>query len=348
MRFVLHIGAHKTGTTTIQEFCAHHRDALKARGLIYPDLSAVGSRSSVSHHDLAAAFSSSPRRKITADGMENFLTGLAQAAGDQDTVLLSAESIYRHVLSEGKITGFWKDHQAYLKRLAKFFAPYQTEIVVVFRRYDTFAESLFQENVKSKGYAKPFKVFAKDYSHFWAYRRRVELLRKVFDKVTVLSFERLSQEDLTAAFLRSVGVDAGALAPIERKNSGLPTQLVLFLQEMNARLDKQERNALSTQLTELDSDFLSSFERIGLFAAKERQAFLKRHAADNRWLGQTLTGSDAFFELPITPKDGRASLTRDERHRIMGRLPEPEPQAAPEPPESLLRRLASGLKRQRG
>ncbi|MEA1052920.1 hypothetical protein U5801_24380 [Lamprobacter modestohalophilus] len=37
-RIVLHIGLHKTGTTSLQAFCAEHRNALRSAGVCYPDL----------------------------------------------------------------------------------------------------------------------------------------------------------------------------------------------------------------------------------------------------------------------------------------------------------------------
>lgn len=33
---ILHIGTHKTGTTTLQRFCASASDALAERGILYP------------------------------------------------------------------------------------------------------------------------------------------------------------------------------------------------------------------------------------------------------------------------------------------------------------------------
>lgn len=38
-RIIVHIGAHKTGTTSLQYFCTHNRDTLLERGIFYPDTS---------------------------------------------------------------------------------------------------------------------------------------------------------------------------------------------------------------------------------------------------------------------------------------------------------------------
>ncbi len=313
MKFILHIGAHKTGTTTIQEFCALNRDALRSVGLIYPDLRHIEGRERNSHHGLVAAMSSSPHACPQENEVREFVHELAISGGNHDVALFSAESIWRHVRKPPESGDFWEGHQNYLLALKDLFAPHRTEIVLVLRRQDTFAESLFQENVKMRFYNKSFETFIGAFAHFWAYRRRIEMLREVFDAVTVLPFESMSRSDLCASFLDAIGVKVPDAHPVPRKNTGLQTQLVLFLQQMNARLDKNAARSLRRHLINLSADGAFDFEPIRLFSPDERRAFLHSFADENTWLTETfgMTGA-SFFPDTVPEMPGRSMLLPEE------------------------------------
>ena len=313
MKFILHIGAHKTGTTTIQEFCALNRDALQSVGLIYPDLRHIEGRERNSHHGLAAAMSSSPRARPQEYEVREFIRELATSCSDHDAALFSAESIWRHVRKPSESGDFWEGHQNYLLALKDLFAPHRTEIVLVLRRQDTFAESLFQENVKMRFYNKSFETFIGAFAHFWAFRRRIEMLREIFDSVTVLPFEAMSRSDLCASFLDAIGVKVFDAHPVPRKNTGLPTQVVLFLQQMNARLDKDAARSLRRHLMNLSVDGAFDFEPIRLFSSDERRSFLDTFADENAWLRENfgVTGA-SFFPDNIPDMPGRSMLLPDE------------------------------------
>ena len=44
---ILHVGTHKTGTTTIQDTLFHNRELLRARGVVYPRIGLIAP-----HHNL--------------------------------------------------------------------------------------------------------------------------------------------------------------------------------------------------------------------------------------------------------------------------------------------------------
>ncbi len=64
-RFVIHIGMHKTGTTSIQAALHGARDALAERGVLYPDLGPNHS------HPLVSIFCGAP-----LDYYVNFYSGI--------------------------------------------------------------------------------------------------------------------------------------------------------------------------------------------------------------------------------------------------------------------------------
>ncbi|WP_108663497.1 hypothetical protein [Acuticoccus kandeliae] len=55
MRFIVHIGAHKTGTTTLQRFLSSNSDALATRGILFPQTGRGEDRLAYgAHHPIAA------------------------------------------------------------------------------------------------------------------------------------------------------------------------------------------------------------------------------------------------------------------------------------------------------
>lgn len=88
--FILHIGTHKTGTTTLQQWCANHSDALAQHGILYPRAGRPGSGPRAGHHLVPWALL--PNRKALP---EEVWPQLEQECANSDLprVLLSAEAL---------------------------------------------------------------------------------------------------------------------------------------------------------------------------------------------------------------------------------------------------------------
>ena len=86
---ILHIGSHKTGTSSIQSVCDYHRESLLEQGILYP---ATGQWTDKSHHHWARAIWHQDRYEIT---IEQLLIQLAQerelSNNKPDTVIISSE-----------------------------------------------------------------------------------------------------------------------------------------------------------------------------------------------------------------------------------------------------------------
>ena len=90
-RLILHIGTHKTGTTSVQQVFATHRHALEPQGLIYPRIGQAHG-----HHGLVADWVCLPPAFRLAEGSARAWKAMAAkyAVGDH-TVLLSSEEFAR-------------------------------------------------------------------------------------------------------------------------------------------------------------------------------------------------------------------------------------------------------------
>ena len=88
---IIHIGTHKTGTTTIQDTLFHNRKLLKARGVVYPRIGLIAP-----HHNLVTRWIDLPLQfRARRSALANW-ESLARAwAGGDETLLLSSEEFSR-------------------------------------------------------------------------------------------------------------------------------------------------------------------------------------------------------------------------------------------------------------
>lgn len=118
-KLVLHIGAHKTATTTIQRVLAKNRTKVAKFGVWYPAYSELFPTMSdhYAHLDVAKGLMGDSKR-FTPEKVERFFSKLHERAVETpgiETVLISAEPFYR-----GKITGsgqYWDQRGKYIERL---------------------------------------------------------------------------------------------------------------------------------------------------------------------------------------------------------------------------------------
>ncbi len=84
MKVILHIGTHKTGTTTLQHFLTANKEALAERGFCYsPELMP---QNKTQHSEIALLF----KRGMVKDAAD-LLKGLLEPRGEIHTAILSGE-----------------------------------------------------------------------------------------------------------------------------------------------------------------------------------------------------------------------------------------------------------------
>jgi hypothetical protein len=91
-RIILHVGTHKTATTTVQDSMALNRDRLARRGVVFP---AIGP--SAGHHALATRWIALPERyRDSRPALESWQALADRHAGGDDTIFLSSEEFSRN------------------------------------------------------------------------------------------------------------------------------------------------------------------------------------------------------------------------------------------------------------
>lgn len=219
----LHAGAHKTGTTAIQQFAAANRATLLGSGLWYPDFQPVRDDAPTSHNPLAHSLAQpGGSRGLSAVQIRELVDYWREKAGNR-SLLVSAEAFCRHLDPEGG-KEWLEQRKAYLKRLAAVFADFDVEVIFALRRQDRWAHSVYLENImKGSDRAKmSFPEFRKflEKRHL-RFEDNIAVFEESFGPVRVLTYEGLSQDgNLFSNFFAELGlknlknlVDPGLVRP---------------------------------------------------------------------------------------------------------------------------------------
>jgi hypothetical protein len=206
MRLILHAGTHKTGTTSIQKVLADNRDWLRKRGLIYPNGGSFFG--GMSHHKFSHALTNS--EACGAEQAKRFIDAVRAKAGPNDTVLISAEPIYRHVYGRDRWHGlagdeYWLGRQRYLAAVADCLTGFDTRVLLFFREPQSFARSLYVEVQRRDVWHGTFEDFLVAYAAWFDYHRQVSTFRSNFSAVETFSYEEACREGLLKTFFSIIG-----------------------------------------------------------------------------------------------------------------------------------------------
>ncbi|KIC44430.1 hypothetical protein RA28_16035 [Ruegeria sp. ANG-S4] len=312
-KLFLHAGTHKTGTTAIQTFCTRNRKELAQRGLLYPKVK-TGKQLDDRHLSLAHAFSDAPA-KLTAPAAQTALADIARDAKRRGKpVLISAEPIWRHTY--GIANSLWDGaRDAYISRLAEALTPFDVTLVLVFRRPDNFAKSLFLENSSRGGVKSDFKTYRENIKSRSAdYWTNHCLLARHFSKIKCLLYEDLSNEGLITSFFRHLGIDVSDLElPGIVRESINPAEAVLLnilkgaSNRGSSRMNSWLENA---QVRSLVEEYLDNNRGCDLWESQNARAeYLKQFDAGIEQLRSVCFAGRAQLFDPLCTNDTKSALS---------------------------------------
>jgi len=236
MKLILHIGAEKTGSTSIQQALAADREVIAARGILYPRLFGRP------HHTQLATAATNPNPNNVHQIVELESHGVDQpayqarlasslreekAAGRFDQMIVSSEHFHSRLT-----------RLAAIQRLFDMVdvAPQDTRVIVYLRRQDRLAVSLYSTKLKLGSTDELFQE-SKDLPYYFCFDRLLANWARFVDpsRITVRLFEkgRMAGGDVVTDFYDVAGLD---LTPSRQPhaNRSLSQQQVLFLKRFNA------------------------------------------------------------------------------------------------------------------
>ena len=304
-KLYVHIGNHRTGTTSIQQFMYAHREALWDRGILYPN--------------------ATRRHLALMDGV--FEKGNAAAIADDLERKADHRRAHTVVLSEEDVC-----KRTDLSALAALGARFEVRPIFFMRRQDLWLESWFSQNVKWQWDPElshmPWDVFLAGRARFhWIdYDRTARRLEETFgaDRVELAVFDReLMPEGPVAAFARIVGIeDARALGKLPSLNYGYSPMMSEVMRRLpldqappqlrgriNGACERADRawQAEHGKLPKLMMDPATRREVTAGYQAGNA-ALARRRFGRGALFADPLPADDAPFAAPALPEDADALM----------------------------------------
>ncbi len=192
----IHIGTHKTGSTSIQYFLFKNRNKLKEQGFLYP-LSGIPKKNLFGQHHLAAAF------------LENWqLNTYNPNAGGWEEVISEANNFPDKniiISSENFCLPRFDLEQIY--KVKNYLSQYTVKIVVYLRRQDNYLISQYRQFIGANKYSDSFQQFISEQKWLIDYYKILQPWQQVFGTqniiVRVFEPERF-KNDLLDDFLDTI------------------------------------------------------------------------------------------------------------------------------------------------
>ena len=211
LKTLIHIGQHKTGTTSIQHYLRDHRDALMQAGLYVPD-SLLGF-DNPSHFLLNVYALDEDRDSTAKTRLREFLDADFFATLDRRLAGAVARH-YQQAMDAGCEEILWTNEGLYLldseaeyRRLKQLFALYSDEVVCIccFRDRDSYRQSYTRQleslDLPLSDDPKSYRYLEPD-SWLFDYDRKRALLEAVFDEVRILDYDAV---DMVKVFMEELG-----------------------------------------------------------------------------------------------------------------------------------------------
>lgn len=220
-KLYVHVGLHKTGTSSIQSFFHEHRDHLRGYGFLYPLAGIVPAYPG--HHNLAWELAGDRRFDSRRGTFSSLFSEVQAFDGD---VLISSED-FEGVLGDPRI---WTALREYAKRCG-----YVLRLVVFLREQAAYLESLFLQNLVlgcGECFSSDFEeclthgAFRKRDWHFhFDYLKLITTLKGCgFDQLIVRDYIPDGSLDVIDAMCETVNLSSAAHAGLKRlyKNARRP------------------------------------------------------------------------------------------------------------------------------
>lgn len=248
-RCFIHIGTHKTGTTSLQYTLNTRSQKLEGFGFYYPRLGRP-SVASYAHHNFAWEISKDDRFQRASGSIDDLLVEVADVPHD---VILSSEDFECSAYHPEQFTSF-------IDRLKE--RQFDVKFIVYFRNQIDYAESLYLtmlllgldlpfakyigEILESGRFRWRHWIFAFDYDEFATRLRHIDGVELI-----VRSYDTLTKGALVSDFLAILGLRPNDLEIVEdaylNERCSMSLAIELFYQNVVGRpLLRQEQVALAS------------------------------------------------------------------------------------------------------
>ncbi|MCK5855751.1 MAG: hypothetical protein KAG34_01230 [Cocleimonas sp.] len=217
MRTILHIGQHKTGTTSLQHYLQQQRQHLSKKGLYVPD--AIVGIKHPSHYILNVYSLESKRLSPMKEVLiKNKNPDYFQHL--EERLISDIEKHYQRANKQQCNDIIWSNEGLYLlnsvteyKKLRQLFEQHSDEIVCIccFREKKSFRQSYMQQLKTQEllfSHEEDSYCNIDPTSWLFDYDRKKDILQQVFSKNLTIPYD---PEDMVRTFMTSIGYDSAAM-----------------------------------------------------------------------------------------------------------------------------------------
>ena len=267
----IHIGTHKTGTTTIQHALRTVDNTSQQEGWKYLKTPRIA-------RELMRA------EKYDRGLVRNFHTELQDLLRrGESTEFPSPRFVMSSEALSGLATNGYQNSSIVASMLREATKQYEVKLIVYLRRQDDFVESMYTQIIH-QGESFSFKEFLTGYEGVDAlnYSRMLQDFRIYFGdhNLIVKSYHDASERGLLRDFAEVINSVVLSNASGERKNPSYSPHALNIARVSNPHLDREQKRKLRRALQNVMPK--NQAEPFSYFYEEERSIFLEKYAPSNR------------------------------------------------------------------
>ncbi|NDW01330.1 hypothetical protein [Salipiger sp. PrR002] len=297
----IHVGLHKTGTTSLQKTLHDNRPALREQGILYPETGLSEKAANWGHHELAYAL----RHRGKA---RQFWTAMREEADAKalPKVMISSEEFA--LLPFPTMPGAEP-----FKLIAEIFASYEIQLICYLRPQAEMIESLYNHNVKSVGEQRGILDFMAqiaprlEYQHYL----NVAALGLGPQAIIVRRYQKahMKNGDIVSDIAELIGLDRGPLSlKTAELNPGLTARGMAEMLEANRRHADNPMRLQAARSRILAKHRAPAFYRHELLSPETRQVIEALYRAKNRQISRRFLKRDEDL-FPVDPQPETATAS---------------------------------------
>lgn len=215
----LHIGRHKSGTSSLQEYLTHYRADLATMGLCYP---VTGTDGHVAHHSIASVChqKSSSQNSMQAQFQLECLPSQKIIVSSEAFQNITNDSRLREFFGRSPAQSAWS--RALYRNKSTTASAYDIHTICYLRELLEYASSSYAQRVQNAVYAGTFSDYCQSHFGKLSLIRFSKFWQNFSDVTTFRLFERekLAGKDIVVDFFEVIGLPLpGALIPAEANPS---------------------------------------------------------------------------------------------------------------------------------